>query len=361
MKSEYYLDYASNTPNLGLKGHWGYGNTHALHKKGVKEKLLLLEAEERIKGLINGSSGKILWTGSGSQANILAINSVTVFGSELITSNIEHKSILQFSRNGIHLVPCTNHGNISTVSFVDKMEQVRHGLRLASIQLVNNETGAINPVEHIAKYIKAYHPNVYFHTDAVQAFGKIPIDVEAMSIDMLTFSAHKCYGPKGLGGLWVSDKCLKDKKNQFLYLGSEPSTLILQLDEGLSNVDLLKSADNIAKQERQFLETLNKEGIQYVRTNTNNRLVGILSIAFPGVDAADLMFALSERGVYVSLGSACNSNNVEPSHVLKAMGIPEEQIRSTIRVSFGHTMNFEECQTAATIVACTIKELQSGC
>ena len=231
---------------------------------------------------------------------------------------------------------------------------------MISLQMVNNETGAVQEVQELGDFIRRKKKKVFFHTDAVQAFGKMPIDIDKLGVDLLTFSAHKFYGPKGLGGLWVSDECILDTKNDFPYLGTVPAELVIRFAEGIKNCNTQYVADNLAMKEDIFFNELLRH-MPYDSISTGQRMVGIRAMIFKGVDAFDLQQSLADKKVYVSLGSACTSGKVGPSHVLSAMEIEPSRIASTIRVSFGHMITQEQCKEAAIIVAETVKELRDGC
>jgi cysteine desulfurase len=248
------------------------------------------------------------------------------------------------------------------VPLVDIVDEINPDYTVVSLQMVNNETGIQQEVEELGQFIRRRHKDIYFHTDAVQALGKVTIDVEKMGVDMMTLSAHKAYGPKGLGCLWVRDNCYLDSQNEWPYLGTIPTDLIIRFASVVSDIDFDdEDADQLmALADHFFLKTLNDSGIEYSRTALYRRVIGYHSLCFPGVDCDELVMALSDKGVYVSAGSACTSSGVKASHVLLAMGIPEACARSTIRVTMGRSVNAEQCVEAAHIIADTVKELRNG-
>jgi len=356
-----YLDNAATTIDKSfmfcpvVDGHsvWD-GNPHSIHRYGIEAKKVIEEAEKTFKEFINGWDGQFFWTGSGSQANSLAIRTVCE-SHTLVTTAIEHKSILQHIDTYVrsNLIPPNQQGQIQPFPIPDWTDMV-------SVQFINNETGIINPIKAISDSLD--RDKTYFHTDAVQAFGKIPIDVDKLGIDLMTFSSHKCHGPKGLGGLWVRNRVLKDKtRGRFKYLGTPPVELIDRLASVVENIDTLKHQRYVIEIENMFLSTLMGQRTKHLFTlSPKYRISGLISLHIPGVDSTDLVFELSEQGVYISSGSACDNGKVGPSHVLTAMGISKKQAEETIRVSFSHLNTIREVQTAAQIMASTIERIRNG-
>lgn len=355
----FYLDHAASTEDRTTNKTVCIANSHSLeHKLGLEVARQIKDAEGYILKVINGCNGRILWTGSGSQANNLAIQSICV-DKELITSAIEHKSILQHTDRIVSAVMPNGCGKVPIIDIVDTLNN-HPSTRLISLQMINNETGICQQVAELGQFLKRKHKDVYLHTDAVQALGKLPIDVELMGVDLLTFSAHKFYGPKGLGGLWVSERCFHNLENRFPYLGTLPSEAIIKFASLMYDVDIQKVADYLAVKEHRIIHWFDTCGLEYHQTATHDKIPGILSLCFPGVEAIELALELSDKGVYVSTGSACNSSSTKPSYVLKAMGVPEEQIVSTIHVSVGHAVTPDQCHQAARIISETVKELRNG-
>ena len=354
-----YLDNAATTKDtttLSYKSEWS-GNPHSIHQIGRRARTSLDEATNDIKDYINGHDGEFFWIGSGSQANSLAINTVCE-SSTLLTSAIEHKSILQHAQCYVYdVLKPTTWGFISDT---DVDFALANSTDLVSIQYINNETGVINPIQSIARM--AHERGAYMHTDAVQAFGKYPIDVEELDVDMLTISAHKAHGPKGLGGLWVRNNVLNDKeRGNFPYIGTPPVELVDRLVCAIDHIDIIKNSRQVQKLENMFLSILIGQRVEHVFTvRPKHRIPGLISLHFPNVDADDLVLELSDKGVMVSSGSACDNGKVDPSHVLLAMNISPKQARETIRVSLSHLNTFDEVQEAALIMADIIERIKNG-
>lgn len=361
MSRKIYLDYAASTPDRSLPislvdmDYWGgYGNSHSIHQKGLEAAKTIERAKRVILDFINGHDGQLLWTSSGTHANEIAIRSMCE-SHTLLTTEIEHKSIMQHCDTFAHTkVTPDKFGTVTQESII---RHVGHGTDMVSIHMVNNITGIVQPL----RGLKANLPkNTYLHTDAVQALGKIPIDVNHLRIDLMTMSSHKIYGPKGLGILWVRNEAFDDDRALFPYLGTEPTELICRFANTLAGMEIQEYADWVAVLEQEFFKCLRNLHVEFERVTGFNRIAGLFSLRFPDVDSDELVFALSERGVYISTGSACDNGKVEPSHVLTAMGIQHNVASEIVRISIGHTTTMEEVQEAASIIASTIEELKNG-
>jgi cysteine desulfurase len=357
-----YLDHASTTEDWSSNMDGLYpGNSHSIHLEGIEAAKRIKEAEGHILDHINGHDGRLIWTGSGSQANNLAIQTLACTG-ELVTTEIEHKSVIQWADYlWAEPVQPEHEGHVDPVKFLDA---ILDWTKLASIQMVNNETGVVNDVGAIGRAM--CHDECYLHTDAIQALGKIKIDVEEMQVDLMTLTAHKVYAPKGLGCLWVRNKVFKDEEaafngSMFPYTGTLPTDAIMRFGGVIESLDLKVESDLLALKDDAFLQALRDTEEPFGRTTYGPRVVGLISLHFHQIDADDLVGALSDKNVYVSTGSSCNADSIEPSRVLTAMGRPVEQIESTIRVSFGRMVSVEQCKQAAQIIAETVKELRNGC
>jgi cysteine desulfurase len=347
-----YLDHAATTPDYTAtypsKIEWN-NNPNAIHSLGVQAKLLLKEIEELIKKEINGKDGEIIWTGSGSQANNLAALSLP----NLITSQIEHKSIRQHSQP-FKVLPIDTNGYI----LIDTLQtELRLWSTIISLQLVNNVTGIIQPLEQV----RYYKQDSLFHIDATQALKKINIDVENLQCDMLSLSAHKIYGPKGIGCLWVKNTCLNYKDINLPYQGTPSIELADRFALAIGVLNTQAYRTRLQEQECIFLNTLKKyiTSNYYVVGLHANRIPGLFSIIFPSIDQDELLIRLDQLGVYVSLGSACSANELDP-YVLKAMKLSEQDLTSSIRISLGDSLTISQVREAAMIIANTIKEMKNG-
>ena len=334
-----------------------YGNASSLYSVGRKAKKAIEKARGQVAKLINCNPHEIYFTGSGSESDNTALKGFAYAnkekGNHIITSKIEHHAILEtcetLERQGFEVsyINVDENGVIK----IDELENaIRPSTILISVMTANNEIGTIQPIEEIPKIARSR--NIVFHTDAVQAIGNMPIDVEKMKIDMLSLSGHKINAPKGIGALYIKNGINVEKyingghqeRNQ--RAGTENVAGIVGLGKAceLSNKNMNTHIRNLSKIRDYYLNKLQKEMPQKIRINggMENRLPGNANVSFAGVDASEMIFKLDEKGICVSSGSACSSGNTTPSHVLTAINVPEEYLNSAIRTTFGDTNTFEQ-------------------
>ena len=334
-----------------------YGNASSLYSVGRKAKKAIEKARGQVAKLINCNPHEIYFTGSGSESDNTALKGFSYAnkekGNHIITSKIEHHAILEtcetLERQGFEVsyINVDENGVIK----IDELENaIRPSTILISVMTANNEIGTIQPIEEISKIARSR--NIVFHTDAVQAIGNMPIDVEKMKIDMLSLSGHKINAPKGIGALYIKNGINVEKyingghqeRNQ--RAGTENVAGIVGLGKAceLSNKNMNTHIRNLSKIRDYYLNKLQKEMPQKIRINggMENRLPGNANVSFAGVDASEMIFKLDEKGICVSSGSACSSGNTTPSHVLTAINVPEEYLNSAIRTTFGDTNTFEQ-------------------
>lgn len=334
-----------------------YGNASSLYSVGRKAKKAIEKARGQVAKLINCNPHEIYFTGSGSESDNTALKGFAYAnkekGNHIITSKIEHHAILEtcetLERQGFEVsyINVDENGVIK----IDELENaIRPSTIIISVMTANNEIGTIQPIEEISKIARSR--NIVFHTDAVQAIGNMPIDVEKMKIDMLSLSGHKINAPKGIGALYIKNGINVEKyingghqeRNQ--RAGTENVAGIVGLGKAceLSNKNMNTHIRNLSKIRDYYLNKLQKEMPQKIRINggMENRLPGNANVSFTGVDASEMIFKLDEKGICVSSGSACSSGNTTPSHVLTAINVPEEYLNSAIRTTFGDTNTFEQ-------------------
>lgn len=334
-----------------------YGNASSLYSVGRKAKKAIEKARGQVAKLINCNPHEIYFTGSGSESDNTALKGFAYAnkekGNHIITSKIEHHAILEtcetLERQGFEVsyINVDENGVIK----IDELENaIRPSTILISVMTANNEIGTIQPIEEISKIARSR--NIVFHTDAVQAIGNMPIDVEKMKIDMLSLSGHKINAPKGIGALYIKNGINVEKyingghqeRNQ--RAGTENVAGIVGLGKAceLSNKNMNTHIRDLSKIRDYYLNKLQKEMPQKIRINggMENRLPGNANVSFAGVDASEMIFKLDEKGICVSSGSACSSGNTTPSHVLTAINVPEEYLNSAIRTTFGDTNTFEQ-------------------
>ena len=260
-----------------------------------------------------------------------------------------HKSIRNFGHEDTMLFPLES-GLISS----EELENITYTTKLVSMLYVNNETGVIQPVNEIKSRIK----NALYHVDAVQAAGKLPIDVERMQCDFLTMSGHKFGTPKGIACLWIRNNI----EIELPYLGTPQVPMASAFAKTLASCDLTQWKCDMVEKEIFFKQCLassaKKSQISYnYNTDTSKRLPGLLSIGFKGIDASELVMRLSDRGLAVSSGSACNSIDIVPSPVLTAMGISTKDALSSIRISLSPENTESELKKGVTILTNTVRDM----
>lgn len=361
-----YLDNAATTPikEEVLNAMMPYlkedfGNASSVYALGQASRKAIEHARGQIAAVINAQPEEIYFTSGGTESNNWALNDMVS-----LVSDIEHPSVLKRAYG--ETLPVDEHGFVNLV-------RLRNALGLdwdvVSIQFANNEIGTIQPVQEIGRLCKQY--DVYFHTDAVQAFGKVPIDVQAMRIDMLSASGHKFGAPKGVGFLYVR-KGTKIKsfmrgghQEQGLRAGTENVAGIVGM--GVAAELANKTMANRASKERTIRALMIKrleEEIPNVHDNgplnEKEYLPGIINLTIDGVDGESLVMMLDNMGICISAGSACNSESIEPSHVLKAIGLTDEQAHSTIRISLSDTTRVQEAHYTVDAIKRCVERLRKG-
>ena len=319
-----------------------YGNPSSIHSVGEEARKLVDQAREKVARLINAEPEEIYFTSGGSEADNWVLKEAPV--DNIYTSAIEHHAVLHAMEELLHQdqymtwhkLQVDLHGLV----LMDQLKEIREG-SLVSIMLANNEVGTVQPIKYLAKLTHA--KNGYFHTDAVQAAGHIPINVKDLDVDYLSISAHKLYGPKGIG-------CLYIKKGSPI-----PEPLVAGGAQeggyraGTENVPAIvgfgvaaELALNELNQEQERLEALRTKIINQLEQIggivigcAQSHLPGILNIRFPGVSGDVLVLQLNQEGFQLSTGSACTSGDLDPSHVLTAMGYEPDQADEAIRISMG--------------------------
>lgn len=328
-----------------------YGNAAARHMKGVEAERLIKEARAEIAKSLKVQEKEILFTSGGTESNNTALNGAAFAnqraGKHLITTGVEHASIyntMEFLREQgfeITYLPVDSYG---CISLEELAQAVREDTILVSVMYVNNEIGAVEPVEEISKVIKAKNPKTLFHVDAIQAYGKYVIRPKKQGIDLLSVSGHKIHGPKGVGFLYIDEKA---KVRPILFGGGQQKGMRSGTENvpgcaGLGAAVREVYRDHEAKIEKlyQIRERL-IAGLKELPGVTINGHEGrenapqIVSASFEGVRSEVLLHALEDQGVYVSSGSACSVNHPGVSGTLKGIGVKKELLDSTIRFSFG--------------------------
>jgi cysteine desulfurase len=392
MMRRVYLDNNATTPVLpevleAMRPYFGehFGNASSIHHHGQDTRAAVERARESVAALLGCRASEVVFTSGGTEGDNLAIFGLVTLGlasagDHVITSTIEHHAVLNACKHlakyrdeyrdeypemlgcEVTYIPVDGRGLVDPA---DVKRAIRPNTKLITIMLANNESGVVQPVAEIGKI--AAEADVYFHTDAVQAAGKIPIDVNQIGCDLLTISGHKLHGPQGVGALYVrkgtrlepmlhggsherSRRAGTENVPGIVGLGRAAELAIAGFERG----DDRKMAEARAKLERELLEIeatgLNGEGAPRVPNTTN--------IYFDGIEGEALVIALDLKGLAVSTGAACSSGAIEPSHVLTAMGLRSDRARASIRFSLGKQNTVEDVDFALGLVPETVGRLR---
>lgn len=326
-----------------------YGNPSSLYSIGRKSKRAIEEARKRVASLINCKPEEIYFTSCGSESDNTALKGIAYAnsnkGKHIITSKIEHPAILHSCQNLEKKGFEVTYLDVDKDGFVNLQtleNSIRQDTILISVMFANNEIGTIEPIQEIAKI--AHKNGIIFHTDAVQACGNIPIDVQKMDIDMLSLSGHKIYAPKGIGALYVKkgieferfmDGGHQEKNKRS---GTENVAEIVALGKACQIAEKnMEQYQNKLKLLRDYCLEKMKKSFSNIHINgtMEKRLPGNINLSFEGQDATELLYKLDEMGICASGGSACSSGDNSPSHVLTAIGLPSELAKGAIRFTFG--------------------------
>lgn len=352
-----------------------YGNPSSLYSIGRRAKRAIDKSRMQVAELINCKPNEIYFTGCGSESDNMGIKGVAYAskekGNHIITSKIEHPAVLETCRNletkGFE-VSYINVDKDGRINLEELQNAIKPTTILISIMYANNEIGTIQPIRTIAQIAKKN--NIIFHTDAVQAVGNVPIDVMRDDIDMLSMSAHKINGPKGIGVLYIKNGIQLEKfmngghQEKDKRAGTENVAGIVGMGKAceIANKNLYRHINILTKLRDYYILRLQNELPDKIRINgsMNNRLPGNANISFEGIEASELIFKLDERNICVSSGSACSSGNASPSHVLTAIGTPEKYLGSAIRTTFGENNTFEEIEYLVRTIKNIISKTESS-
>lgn len=335
-----------------------YGNPSSIYSFGRKSRKAIENSRQQVAAAINAKKSEIYFTSGGTEADNWAIKGITQYyknkGKHIITTSIEHHAILnsckRLEKEGFE-ISYLSVDNDGKISIEDLKKSIRSDTILISIMMANNEIGTLEPIEEIGKI--ARERNIIFHTDAIQAVGSIPIDVEELQVDLLSISAHKFYGPKGVGALYIKKgtgiKKLMDGGEQ--EKDKRASTENVSAIVGMGKAIEIANKDLMQHQKQMFY--LRDKAIEEILKNIPNtklnghavdRLPGNVNIAFNGMEAEAMILKLDKMGFAVSSGSACASGSPEPSHVLKAIGLSHEMAQCSLRFTFGVENNIKDVE-----------------
>jgi cysteine desulfurase len=357
-----FLDWAATTPlcdaaKTAIIEHLDdFGNPSSSHELGRQARVLIEDARERIAKCINAESDEIYFTSGGSEANTWALNNYIS-----VSSNFEHHSV----KSRINNVWVDKNGFVQTKFFSHINHTLAGYFDMESCIYVNNEIGTIQPIKDIAAI--AHSKNMVFHTDAVQAVGHIPVDVKYLNCDILSASGHKFGAPKGVGFLYIKNGVKitpvinGGHQENGLRGGTENVLGIIAMAAALEDaVEHMEERNaNIKHLRDMLLDKLLQIPGSTLNGSLKNRVPGNINIRFSGVSGSRLVTLCSLYGIYISSGSACNEGIAAPSHVLKAIGLSDEEALSSIRITIGHTNTEEEINHAAKIITALVERIRS--
>lgn len=335
-----------------------YGNPSSLHMKGVTAARYIKDARESLAGEMKVMPKEIVFTSGGTESNNMALIGGALAnrraGNKIITTSVEHASVgspMDFLAGMGFDVVRIGVDSSGQIDMDQLMSEVDDDTIIVSVMYVNNEIGTVMPIADIARLIKEKNPNVLFHVDAIQAFGKYRIYPKRMGIDMMSISGHKFHGPKGVGALFIRDRV---KVKPIIYGGGQQSGMRSGTENvpGIAGMALAAEITYNGLEEkmehlRQIKEHLISELTQIDDVYSNSGdAPHIASITFKGVRSEVMLHALEEREVYVSSGSACSSNKQHASGTLKAIGLPQDKLESTLRFSFSPENTMEQVDYA---------------
>ena len=376
-----YMDYSATTPvdkrvaekmakYLTMEGDFGNPASRS-HYYGWQAEKAVDEARSQVAELVGADPREIVWTSGATESNNLAIKGIANFyhkrGKHIITLKTEHKAVLdtcrQLEREGFevtYLEPLSN-GLLDISVFKDA---IREDTILASIMHVNNEIGVIQDIQSIGDICREH--KIFFHVDAAQSVGKVPIDLASLPVDLMSFSAHKIYGPKGMGALYVSRKPRVRLEAQMhggghergMRSGTLATHQIVGMGEAfaIAKAEMLEEGKKIKQLRDRLLEGFSDMEEVVINGDIKQRVPGNLNISFNYVEGESLMMAISD--VAVSSGSACTSASLEPSYVLRALGLSDELAHSSIRFSIGRYTTEKDIDDAIGLVREKVEKLR---
>ena len=348
---------AAMLPYFGEK----FGNASSLHRSGREAKEALEDSREKVAALLGARAEEIIFTSGGTESDNLALKGIArknrKLGKHIITTQIEHPAILETCRalekDGFEVtyLPVTGEGlvELSTLE-----ASIRPDTILISVMHANNEVGTIQPLEEIGRL--AAERDIYLHSDAVQSVGKIPVDVDDLGVDLLSLSAHKLYGPKGVGALYIR----KGRKLESIIQGGGHERRLRSGTENISGIVGLARAAELAERlmsreaerlaglrDRLAELVLGKVKDAWINGTMKKRLPGNLNFGFKYVEGESLLLFLDSKGICVSTGSACSSHKLEPSHVLMSLGLKAEECHGSLRITLGMSNTLDEVEYVA--------------
>jgi cysteine desulfurase len=369
-----YFDNSATTPVLpevfeAMRPYFDerFGNASSIHGNGQQTRAAVEQARESVAALLGCRPPEVVFTSGGTEADNLAIFGVAGAGDHVITSTVEHHAVLNACKHleaggaDVTYLPVDGRGLVYPA---DVRRALRPTTKLITVMTANNETGVLQPVEEIGKI--AAESEVYFHTDAVQAAGKVPLDVASIGCDLLAISGHKIHAPQGVGALYVrkgtalAPMLYGGRHERSRRAGTEnvPGIVALGKAAELARAELKGDNQGMARMRNRLEAALLALDSAGVNGDGAPRVPQTLSMYFDSIDGESLVIALDLKGLAVSTGAACSSGAVEPSHVLMAMGLSPDRARASVRFSLGRQNTMEEVQVAISLVAETVARLR---
>ena len=379
-----YLDHAASTPVLQeiineMLPYLGnlYGNPSSIHTYGIKSKIAIQIARKRVAMLIGSKPSEIFFTSGGTESDNLALKGLCKsirnyqnIKNHIITSSIEHDAILETCRYLEKDGFTVTYLKVDKDGIIDKTElknNLNEKTALVSIMLANNEIGVIQPIKELSEIVHDFSKMIIFHSDAVQAVGKIPINVKEFDLDSLSLSSHKINGPKGVGALYVREKVNFEPliqgggQESTLRSGTEnvPGIVGLGKASEISMLNLKVNSQYLYYLRDHLIRRINEEICgKILNGSLEHRLPNNVNFTFLGLNGEDLLTKLDEDGILVSTGSACSANRQQESHVLKAIGLNHEEISGSIRITLGIQNTIDDLEKTVIVLKNRITELR---
>lgn len=374
-----YLDYSATTPvkeevlqEMLPYFTEKYGNPSSLYDIGLESKEAINRAREQVAALINAKPSEIYFTGCGTEADNWAVfgtaEKLRAKGNHIITTRVEHHAMLHscaaLEKDGFAVTYLDIDKN-GMIDLKQLEEAITDKTILISIMLVNNEIGTIEPIKEAAAIARKHQ--ILFHTDAVQALGNVPIDVKELGVDMLSVSAHKIYGPKGVGALYIRKGV---QINNYMHGGAQENRRRAGTENVPGIVGFGKAAEIALRELDKHIEhskklrdhlrdrILTEIPDTFVNGTMEKRHPGNLNVTFEYIEGEAILLLLNQLGICVSTGSACSSASLEPSHVLSALGVPVEMIHGTVRFTVGDMTTMEDIDYVADSLKMVVQRLR---
>ena len=354
-----------------------YGNASSIHYFGQQARSAVDTARHQVAELLNSRPNEVIFTSGGTESNNLAIRGLCLanrhYGKHIIISAIEHPAVdavcEDLEKDGFETTRLPVYEN-GIVRLDDLRNAVRDDTILVSVMTANNEIGTLQPVEEIGKFVKGLKgtgKKIWYHTDAVQAAGKITVDVEAIGCDLLSISGHKIHAPKGIGALYIRrgtrlrTQNVGGRQERGVRAGTEPVPLIAAL--GVASEIAANELDETNKRVGTLRDRLEHQILERISGSTlngdsENRLPNIANISFGGVEGEALLINLDMNSIAVSTGAACSSGTIEPSPIIKALGTSDEAARTAIRFSFGRFNTDEDVNRVMDVLPKAIADIR---